>query len=98
MENQLTINEAIKEFSYETPMAMAKFHMRIVYYGLLKYFSENHVISVTALKTKFIFDKQSSGQAMAYLIGFISRRYPETAHFFKLHQTGLNVIEITHMT
>jgi len=96
MNKQLTIKQAIKDFSYESPMALALYHMNVIYWDLLKYFPEKDVKKITSLKTRFI--ARGAG-AFAYLKGFIDRRYPETAHFFRLKQEticGLTVIEITH--
>jgi len=96
MKNQLTIKEAIKDFSYETPMALALYHMNVIYCDLLKNFSDKNVKKITRLKTRFI---SKGAGAFAYLKGFINRRYPETAHFFDLKQEtvlGLTIIEITH--
>ena len=96
MKNILTLKQAIKQFSYESPMALAIYHMNVIYWDLLKYTSEQNVKKITCLNTRFI---SKGAGAYAYLKGFIDRRYPETAHFFRLKQEnicGLTVIEITH--
>ena len=88
MSEQLTITEAIKEFNYETPAAMAAYHSGMVRQTIEKYTScSDQVIKVTAFNTRYVFDG-SFESACDWVKGIIKRMYPETAHLFWMEQNG----------
>jgi len=91
----MTMTEALKEFSYETPKAMAAYHTGMIRETIAKYVLDDQVKEITKFNTQFIFDG-SFEQATTWIKGIISRMYPETAHFFFFEQTGFNVMEIKH--
>jgi len=91
----LTLTEAIKEFSYDTPAAMAAFHSNMLRLTIAKYTLEHQVQKITIFNTQLIFDG-SFKSATDWIKGILSRMYPETAHFFFFEQTGFNVMEIKH--
>ena len=91
----MTLTEAIKEFNYDTPAAMASYHTGMLRQTIAKYMHDFQVKKITQFNTQFIFD-YSFESAVDWIKGILSRMYPETSHFFFFEQTGFNVMEIKH--
>ncbi len=91
----LTLTEAIKEFNYDTPAAMASYHSGMLRQTIAKYMLDDQVKKITKFNTQFVFDGCFE-DATNWIKGILNRMYPETAHFFFFEQTGFNVMEIKH--